>query len=105
MIRIVSTVLVAAGLAAAAMPASAQSPILGPSQAPAAGSAREVMVCGADAATRRAFAREHGAAPVFVTADDVLRARAGGEAWSAPRCMTDAEHARLVRLLSQRASL
>lgn len=101
MIRIVSTVLVAAGLAAAAMPASAQ----GPNQAPAAGSAREVMVCGADAATRRAFAREHGAAPVFVTADDVLRARAGGEAWSAPRCMTDAEHARLVRLLSQRASL
>ena len=102
MIRIVSTVLVAAGLAAAAMPASAQGPIMGSNQAPAA---REVMVCGADAVTRRAFAREHGSAPVFVTAEDVLQARTSGEAWSAPRCMTDAEHARLVRLLSQRASL
>jgi len=55
---------------------------------------RAVMICGTDAATRRAFTREHGAAPVFVTAREALSVRASDPAWSTPRCMTDREHAR-----------
>lgn len=56
--------------------------------------ARPVLICAADAATRRAFTREHGAAPVFVTARDALSVRASDPAWTAPRCMTALEHAR-----------
>ena len=56
--------------------------------------ARAVMICGTDAATRRAFAREHGAAPIFVTAREALSVRASDPAWSTPRCMTEREHAR-----------
>lgn len=56
--------------------------------------ARAVLICATDAATRRAFTREHGAAPVFVTAREVLSLRASDPAWSTPRCMTPREHAR-----------
>ena len=56
--------------------------------------AREVMVCGTDAATRRAFTREHGAAPIFVTAREALSVRVSDPAWSTPRCMTAREHTR-----------
>lgn len=56
--------------------------------------ARAVMICSTDTATRRAFTREHGAAPIFVTAREVLSVRAADPAWSAPRCMTAREHAR-----------
>jgi hypothetical protein len=55
---------------------------------------REVLVCRTDVATRRAFTREHGAAPVFVTAREALSVRASDPAWTAPRCMTEREHAR-----------
>lgn len=55
---------------------------------------RAVMICGTDAATRRAFTREHGAAPVFVTAREALSVRVSDPAWSTPRCMTAREHAR-----------
>ena len=55
---------------------------------------RAVLICATDAATRRAFAREHGAAPIFVTAREVLSVRASDPAWNAPRCMTAIEHAR-----------
>jgi hypothetical protein len=55
--------------------------------------ARPVMICGTDAATRRAFTREHGAPPVFVTAREVLSIRTSDPAWRAPRCMTEREHA------------
>ncbi len=55
---------------------------------------RPVMICGTDAATRRAFTREHGAAPIFVTAREALSVRASDPAWSTPRCMTEREHAR-----------
>jgi len=65
-----------------------------------AGAQRVVMLCASDAATRSAFRREHGAVPVFLTADQVLRARATGESWSTPRCMTAREHGRLVQTLS-----
>ena len=53
-----------------------------------------ILICATDAATRRAFAREHGAAPIFVTAREVLSVRASDPAWNAPRCMTAIEHAR-----------
>ena len=56
--------------------------------------ARAIMICGTDAATRRAFTREHGAEPVFVTAREALSVRVSDPAWSAPRCMTAREHMR-----------
>ncbi|RZJ27745.1 MAG: hypothetical protein EON85_10545 [Brevundimonas sp.] len=58
--------------------------------------ARPVMVCATDAATRRAFTREHGAAPVFITAREVLALRASDPTWATPRCITAIEHTRLV---------
>ena len=65
---------------------------------------RVVMLCSNDAATRSAFRREHGTPPAFVTADQALQARATGETWSAPRCMTAREHARLTQTLNTYAS-
>ena len=56
--------------------------------------ARPVLICATDAATRRAFVRQHGAAPVFVTAREALSVRSSDPAWSTPRCMTVREHAR-----------
>lgn len=58
--------------------------------------ARPVLVCGTDAATRRAFTREHGAGPVFITAREALALQPSDPAWSTPRCMTSVEHARYV---------
>lgn len=66
---------------------------------------RVVMLCDTDAATRRGFARRYGAAPVFITADQVMAARASGDTWSRPRCMTAREHARLTRRLSGYAAI
>ncbi len=56
---------------------------------------RPVLICDTDAATRRAFTREHGAAPVFITAEEALRVRPSDPAWNAPRCMTEREYAKL----------
>lgn len=58
--------------------------------------ARPVLVCASDAATRRAFTREHGAAPVFITAREALSLTPADPSWSTPRCMTAIEHARYV---------
>lgn len=58
--------------------------------------ARPVLVCATDAATRRAFTREHGAAPVFITAREALSLQPSDPSWSTPRCMTAVEHARYV---------
>jgi len=63
-------------------------------QSSARPSARAVLICATDAATRRAFTREHGTAPIFVTAREVLSVRSSDPAWTAPRCMTAREHAR-----------
>jgi len=63
-------------------------------QPSARSNARPVLICATDSATRRAFTREHGAAPVFVTAREALSVRASDPTWSAPRCMTTREHAR-----------
>jgi len=64
---------------------------------------RVVMMCASDTATTRSFRREHGSRPVFVTAEQVLSARATGERWSTPRCMTAREHERLVQTMSSYA--
>ena len=66
---------------------------------------RAVLICDTDAATRRAFTREHGAAPVFITADEALRVRPSDPAWNAPRCITEREHARLRDAASARARI
>lgn len=63
-------------------------------QPSARSTARPVLICATDAATRRAFTREHGAAPVFVTAREAQSVRVSDPAWTAPRCMTAREHAR-----------
>ena len=84
----------AVGMAlSAALPAAAQQ------QTRAAGDradpGRAVLICARDAASRRAFAREHGAQPVFITAREVASLRPSDPAWTAPRCMTEQEYARL----------
>ncbi|MDI1281082.1 MAG: type II secretory pathway pseudopilin PulG [Brevundimonas sp.] len=66
---------------------------------------RVVMLCGTDRATRQAYTREFGAPPVFVTAREAEAARAAGETWDAPRCMTEREHTRLNQTLQARAAL
>lgn len=74
------------------------------SKARQATSQRVVMECARDDATRRAFTREHGSAPVFITASDVRAARSSGQTWTTPRCMTAREHARLVQSMTDMAS-
>ena len=99
-----TTIAAVATLAAAvAAPALAQQNGL-PTEAPV-GAQRVVMMCTNDAATRSAFRREHGAPPTFVTADQVLQARATGETWSAPRCMNAREHGRLTQTLNTYAAV
>lgn len=90
--------------ASAALPAFAQERVSFPSRAPN-GAERVVMICETDAATRRAFRREHGQAPQFVTAEQALQARATGQVWAAPRCMSAREHARLVSTLTAYAAV
>lgn len=67
--------------------------------------ARLVLVCDSDGATRRAFAREHGAPPVFVTAREALSVRPSDPAWRTPRCMTAREHARYREAVSTYAAV
>lgn len=83
----------AALVAAAVLPAGAAS-AGDPGKDAARTPARAVLVCDTDAATRRAFTREHGAPPRFVTAREVLSVRPSDPAWTAPRCMTAREYAR-----------
>ena len=101
--RFTTIAAVAALAASVAAPALAQQNRL-PTEAPA-GAQRVVMMCTNDAATRSAFRREHGARPTFLTADQVLQARATGEAWPAPRCMNTREHGRLTQTLNTYASV
>lgn len=63
-----------------------------------------VAVCERDALTQAAFRQNYGANPVYVTADQVLAARASGERWSAPRCMSASEYQRLNQAMSPRTS-
>lgn len=69
-----------------------------------AANGRPVLVCATDAATRRAFTRDHGARPVFITAREALSVRPTDPTWDAPRCMTAREHARYVEAANTYAS-
>jgi len=102
MTRFATLSTIAALTAAAAAPAFAEQAL--PTVAPQ-GAQRVVMLCDSDVATRVAYRREFGARPVFVTADQVLRARATGEVWAAPRCMTAREHGRLTQTLNSYAAV
>lgn len=92
-------------LLAGAAPALAQTPEPSPqSQAPqptrvsVTPPQRVVLICESDAATRSAFTRQYGAEPVFLTARDAVEAKAAGQTWTTPRCMTEREHGRYVQL-------
>jgi hypothetical protein len=61
-----------------------------------------VALCERDALTQAAFRRNYGAQPTFVTADQVLAARASGERWAEARCMTAGEHNRLTQAMAPR---
>lgn len=63
----------------------------------AAANPRMLLVCGRDDASLRAFKRKYGRA-VFVTAQEAVDAQADGQRWSAPRCITATEFARLQRM-------
>lgn len=113
MTRFLTPALIVAALAAAATPSLAQQSPAQQSLAqqtqtretvsPAA--LRAVMACKTDTATRRAYQREFGAAPVFVTAQEAVAARQNGQRWSTPRCMTEHQYNRLVASTQTRASL
>ena len=101
MTRIAAITVAVATLAAAALPAfAAEGPRTNEVKLQ-----RVVMQCDTDQATRRGFMRQHGVAPTFITADQALAARASGETWEAPRCMTAREHARLNQVLTSYASV
>ncbi len=89
--------------ASAALPALAHQQTF-PARAPE-GAQRVVMLCDSDMATRSAYRRDFGTRPLFVTAEQALHARATGETWAAPRCMTAREHGRLVQTLSAYAAV
>lgn len=92
------------GLSAAVLVVSAGPVTAGGEGRTSASADRAVMVCGTDTATRRAWTREHGAAPVFVTAREALAIRPSDPAWDAPRCMTAREHARYRDAINQNAA-
>ncbi len=94
-------------LLAGALPALAQSPAQSPEQSPqrpqptrvsAVQPQRMVLICETDAATRAAFSRQYGAEPVFLSAREAAEAKAAGQGWTTPRCMTEREHGRYVQL-------
>lgn len=101
--NITARALAAALVLSAATPAFAGDPLqarqgTGPGQqAEQRTPPRALYICAADAETRAAFERQHGQAPVFMTAEDVLAARRDDVTWHAPRCMTEREYARLVQ--------
>ena len=105
------TALIARALVACAALLTATAPAFA-GEAPAAvtrtsDSAARIVVslCERDALTQAAFRNQHGPRPVYVTADQVMMARASGERWSESRCMTTGEHQRLTQRLSARTAL
>ena len=106
MTRFTASALTLAVLAASAAPALAQNPAQKQKvEQPAPAARQSVMICATDVATRRAYQREHGVQPVFVTAREAVEARRNAEAWSTPRCMTEREYGRLVATANTRAGL
>ncbi len=64
---------------------------------------RPVLICASDNVTRRAFTREYGVAPVFVTAREALSLRPTDVVWTSPRCMTTREHSAYVYAITTSA--
>ena len=95
---LVAAVAVAASTSAAALAQQAPAP------RPQPHIARVAYICVNDEATRRAFERQYGQAPIFVTAEQAAAANVAGERWTTPRCMTDIQHARWERMRRQTAS-
>lgn len=90
-------------LAAAALPAAAAAQISqSRSQAPEA-APRAVFVCASDQQTRDSFRQTYGSGPRFITADQAVAAGQRQERWTAPRCMTERQHARFVQMSTERA--
>ncbi|WP_395945295.1 hypothetical protein [Brevundimonas sp.] len=103
--RLVSPALVAVAVAAFAAPSFAQAPRTQSARVERAAALQSVMMCATDTATRRAYQREFGSAPVFVTAQEAIASRQAGQRWTAPRCMTEHQYNRLVASTQTRASL
>jgi hypothetical protein len=103
MTRFTASALVGLAFAATALPAAAQTPHA--ARAEQAVARQSVMICATDVATRRAYQREHGVQPVFVTARETVEARRKGQTWDAPRCMTEREYNRLVATTNTRAGV
>lgn len=91
--------------AAALMMASAAAPAVAQQSRTTAAPQRVVMLCDSDMATRAAYRRDFGQRATFMTADQVLEARATGRTWAAPACMTAREHARLTQTLTAYAAV
>jgi len=102
--RFVIPAVIVAGLMTAAGPALAQVRTESPRVTRTA-ALQSVMMCATDTATRRAYQREFGTAPVFVTAQEALASRQAGTRWSTPRCMTEHQYKRLVSSTPTRAAL
>ena len=98
MTRFVSIAVAAVTLLSAAAPAFAGQT----ARNTEAGGRINVALCERDALTQASFRRNYGGSPDFVTAEQVLSARASGERWTAPRCMTAGEHRRLTQALTPR---
>jgi hypothetical protein len=102
--RFVVPAVIVAGLMTAAGSVSAQVRTESPRETRAA-AVQSVMMCATDTTARRAYQREFGAAPAFVTAQEALASRQAGTRWATPRCMTEHQYNRLVASPQMRASL
>lgn len=98
-VRLKATVTAAFAVVAIATPALAQQRPAAPVQP---SPELVVMLCDVDALSQPAFRTVNGVRPVFVTADEVFDARASGQTWSAPRCMTPTQHQRLTQRMGLR---
>jgi cytochrome c peroxidase len=85
-------------LAAAVAAAAIVSPVLAAEETQAKNE-RVVYVCDASEITQRSFEREFGE-QTFVTADEAMQAMHDDRKWSAPRCMTKVEYAKLTEALA-----
>ena len=63
-------------------------------------SAKPLLVCERDDASKRAMQRQYGKA-VYVTAREVIEGRGDGQRWDAPRCISPAEYARLQKMIGE----
>jgi hypothetical protein len=84
------TLVFAAALIAPAVVSAAPTAAQSQSQAQSPQGGRVIFVCDRSDAAWRTIERENGQVS-FVTAEELARAQAAKETWSAPRCITAAE--------------